>query len=52
LGAYPEWKRINILQRGKEGREGGAVVKFPVAFYTRVDMTSFLYILKKRALLS
>lgn len=37
-------KKINKLQRVKKGREGGAVGKFLVAFYTRVAMTSFLYI--------
>jgi hypothetical protein len=33
-GVYTEWKEINRLERVKEGREGGAVGKFSVAFYT------------------
>jgi hypothetical protein len=51
-GENTEWKKINKLQRVKEGREGGEMGKFPVAFYTTVAMTSFLYIKKKRAVLS
>jgi hypothetical protein len=43
VGGISWVEKKNKLQRVKEGREGGAVGKFPVTFCTRVAMTSFLY---------